>query len=266
MQRLHEEDLSGYLISQNSGWELLKIPVKANKSITFSVNEREYNFLEGTTLHKKRDQEEYLIKLEREIGSQNYAAQYLQEPVPGGYSLLKLEDISFYQELPEDFEYFIQSWDSAIKTSETSDYSVCTCWGVKNKRYFLISLVRDKLSYPHLKTEAIRLAEKYHPKWILIEDKASGQQLIQDLRLEGFTNIIPCKPKLDKITRFASITPIFQSGKVVLPQKAKFNAALIKEITTFPHAKNDDIVDSISQLLIYLKDQEHKPKLRIRHL
>lgn len=264
MQRLHEEDLAGYLISQSCGWELLKIPIKPSHDLIFKINNKEYYFFKEEVLHRARDQAVYLERLEEEIGTQNYAAQYLQEPIPQGYSLLKLEDISFYLELPENFEYVVQSWDSAVKISENSDYSVCTSWGIKKGRYFLISMLRDRLAYPDLKEQALRLAAKYSPRYLLIEDKASGQQLIQDLKREYLRNIIPCRPKLDKITRFASVTPIFQAGKVMLPQKSQFTSGLLKELTAFPHCKNDDIVDSVSQFLQYMKEREARPGGRIR--
>ncbi len=105
--------------------------------------------------------------------------------------------------------------------------------------------------------------ERYRPKIILIEDKASGQSLVQDLRAQGMQNIIAENPKLDKITRFAAVVPLFQAGKVILPKHASWLQVFLKEVTKFPNARNDDIVDSVSQFLGYVKKQERSP-IRIR--
>lgn len=265
MQRLHMDDLSGYLLA-NNGWELLKIPAVAKENFVFNINNHEYYFNEGEVLHKKRDKLEHFTKLEKEIGTNNFAAQYMQDPVDSNCTLLKMEDISFYEKLPTSFDYFIVSWDSAIKTSENSDYSVCSIFGLSDKYYYLVSMVRAKFTYPELKTNAIKIMDKYKPKFVLIEDKASGQQLIQDLRLDGITNITAIKPKLDKITRFASVVSLFQAGLVRLPVQSSFNLQLLKEITNFPNCKNDDIVDSISQFLNFVKESGARPKARIRNL
>jgi predicted phage terminase large subunit-like protein len=91
---------------------------------------------------------------------------------------------------------------------------------VNQATYYLLDVFRRRVAYPELKIAAEKLSQRYHPRVILIEDKASGQSLIQDLRSDGMMNIIPQKPKLDKITRFASVVPLFQSGRVILPKEA----------------------------------------------
>lgn len=165
--------------------------------------------------------------------------------------------------MPEFFEHYIQSWDTAIKLSENSDYSVCTIWGYMNSTYYLVDLVRKRMAYPELKNTAERLNNKYCPKVILIEDKASGQSLIQDLRSDGIANIVAQKPKIDKITRFASVVPLFQSGSVLLPKEKSWMRRLLNEMTAFPYSKHDDIVDSMSQFLGYIKYSKKELKLRL---
>jgi predicted phage terminase large subunit-like protein len=265
MQRLHEEDLSGYLLSDdNNLWHQLKIPIQAPHDIIFTINDKKYKFYEGATLHAERENTDDLLKLENDLGIYNYKAQYLQSPIAYNCSLLQLQDISFYDKMDNKFDYFIQSWDTAIKISENADYSVCTCFGVIQKIYYLVSMTRSKFTYPDLKKEVEKLAKKYQPRTILIEDKASGQQIIQDLRFDGFNNIIAIKPKLDKITRFASIVPLFQAGIILLPKQSNFNNILLKELITFPNSKNDDIIDSISQFLNFTKGLNAKKEARIR--
>ena len=119
--------------------------------------------------------------------------------------------------------------------------------------YYLIQMIRKKFIYSCLKNEIEKQINKYVPKFVLIEDKASGQQIIQDLKFSGFKNIKAIRPTLDKLTRFASVTHLFESGAVLIPMHSVFNRVLISEITNFPNSKNDDIVDSISQFLNFIK-------------
>ncbi len=71
-----------------------------------------------------------------------------------------MEDISFYEILPEKFDYFMQSWDTAIKISKDFDYRVCTIWGIFDQKYYLVSLVRKKINYPELKNITEKLARE----------------------------------------------------------------------------------------------------------
>lgn len=265
MQRLHEEDLSAQLLSCGN-WELLKIPMVAPKNLFYSVGQKKYEFKQGEILNSKRDEADFIAKIEKEMGARNFAAQFLQEPLPSNYNLLSENDISFYSESPERFDYYIQSWDTALKTTEKSDFSVGTCFGIVDKKYYLVSMIRKKLAYPELKNTIEKFADRYLPKYILIEDKASGQSIIQDLKCIGYTNIKPIKPKLDKVTRFASVVDLFQIGKVLLPQESAFNRSLLRELTTFPNSKNDDIIDSISQFLNFSKEINQRKTIRMRVL
>lgn len=122
-----------------------------------------------------------------------------------------------------------------------------------------------KLDYPNLKNTTEKLAARYKPMFILIEDKASGQSLIQDIKRTCPYRIIPQKPKLDKITRFASVVPMFQNGTVILPKSASWMQSFLSEITKFPNSKHDDIIDSISQFLCFMKEQKQKT-VRIREV
>lgn len=257
MQRLHTEDLAGHLIRSNpEGWEVLKIPAIAQEDEVIEVAGRSYKINTGDVLHAGRGSVEDFLKLEHEVGRNNFAAQYLQAPVDQSFSLLTPDDIVYSCMRAERFEYYIQSWDTAIKTSDTSDYSVCTVWGVAGSVYYLVDMVRSKMAYPELKNTAKRLNNKYKPRVILIEDKASGQSLIQDLRSEGLGNIVPQKPTLDKITRFAAVVPLFQASRVVVPTYAAWLTQFVSEVTGFPGGEHDDIVDSVSQFLGYMKGRQ----------
>ena len=264
MQRLHEEDLSAHLTSSNS-WELLKIPAIADKDYNYSILGQKYKYKQGNLLNSTRDDKLFLENLEREIGAKNFAAQLLQSPVSSSTSMVELSDIKFHSTY-SGFDYYVLSWDTAIKISQDSDYSVGTCWGVSNDKYYLVSIIRRKMCYPELKSAIEQQIAKYSPKHVLIEDKASGQSLAQDLSLGRHMNIIPIRPKYDKITRFASTIPLFQFGRVFISQKTTINREIIKELTSFPNSRHDDIVDSISQFLNFMKKTQAKSKIGLRVL
>ncbi|MCC2647190.1 MAG: hypothetical protein K0R02_1255, partial [Rickettsiaceae bacterium] len=218
----------------------------------------------GEVLHKDREDIEELKQLEEELGKFNFAAQYMQEPVSNSSSLLKKEDITFYTELKE-LEYIVQSWDTAIKVSSLADYTVCTTWGIKENRYYLIDMLREKYEYSDLKRAVIKHSDKYNPKFIIIEDKATGQSLIQDLAIETEIHIKKYKPRNDKITRFAATIPFFESGRILLPENSSWMNVFLQELMAFPNSKNDDVIDSLSQFVDVIKNYKNMVA-RIRRL
>ena len=114
-----------------------------------------------------------------------------------------------------------------------------------------MDVVRKKLNYPQLKRAIIEQSRKYRSSHILIEDKASGTQLIQDLKVEGLFFIKPYTPPSgsDKVVRFMAQSAEFENGIVHLPRSAPWLAEYVKEITSFPGSKHDDQVDSTAQAL-----------------
>lgn len=252
MQRLHEEDLCGYLMKNApENWHLLKLPVSTDESVSYQCGNNIYEYKSGSSLHNGRYDPEILSKIRDEMGRDNFAAQYMQSPIPLANSILTYEDISWYGNISRPADYIVQSWDTAIKTSAKSDYSVCTTWAVIGSEYYLLDIIRQKMAYPELKTKVRAIYEEFKAKIVLIEDKGSGQSIIQDLRAEGISCIVPIKPKLDKITRFASVVPLFQSGIVKIPKY--MDSAALKELVSFPNSEHDDLVDSVSQFLGYMK-------------
>jgi predicted phage terminase large subunit-like protein len=265
MQRLHEDDLAGHL-SNKKGWEFLKIPAIAAENKIYQIKFRNIEVKKGDILHPGREAIEQLKAAEDELGLHNFSAQYQQDPAPSAGGLLSDANFMFYEHMIHDFEYIVQSWDTAIKAKSTSDYSVCTVWGIKYNKYYLLHMLRDKFEYPALKSNALSLAAKWRPKYILIEDKASGQSLIQDLKNDTDLRIVAIKVSQDKITRFSRITEYFLNEQIYFPDKKYIKDQIIKELTTFPNSKNDDIVDSISQFLSFIKDKKEVKEARLRSL
>jgi len=156
-----------------------------------------------------------------------------------------------------------QSWDTAFKKSEENDYSVCTTWIVTQNKYYLVNVFRARLEFPEIKRIAIELAEKYKPNEILIEDKASGISLIQELRNETRLPIKSIKVDRDKIARTNSVTPIIESGNVYINEKAEWKKVFTDECEQFPNGQFDDQVDSITQFLNYIKTKTRKTEIRV---
>ena len=151
------------------------------------------------------------------------------------------------------FEHIVQSWDTANKPSELADYSVCTTWGVKDKRYYLLSVLRKKLSYPDLKRAIHEQNALYRPATIVIEDRASGTQLIQDLVNERLSHVARFAPEGDKIMRLHAQTAVIDNGFVLLPNEAPWLADYLAELTTFTAGRYDDQVDSTAQFPAWTK-------------
>ncbi len=127
----------------------------------------------------------------------------------------------------------------------------------------MLDVNRQKLEYPELKREIIAMIEKWKPNVSLIEDKASGQTLLQDLQRETNFPFIAMKPIHDKVIRFARITPLFEAGKVFLPKYRSWCVDYESEIMLFPCSIYSDQVDSTSQYFSYIFNRNTaKPSIR----
>ena len=147
----------------------------------------------------------------------------------------------------------MQSWDTANKATELSDFSVCTTWGVKGKDLFLLSVYRRRLEYPALKRAVREQLSLFGANEVLIEDKASGTQLIQELIADGCHGVTRYQPTTDKIMRLNSQTGVIENGFVHIPETAPWLAEYLHEMTVFPKGKHDDQVDSTAQFLDWYK-------------
>src|SRR5712671_76036 len=263
MQRLHQDDLVGHVIEQED-WELLSFPAIAEADEIYQIDSplgrRLFKRDAGDILHPERESASTLAHIRQTIGEYNFSAQYQQNPTPLGGAMVKTGWLQYYEpsERPERFSQTVQSWDTANKATELSDYSVCTTWGVRDKRYYLLDVFRQRLNYPALKRKVQELAKRDRPNKILIEDKASGTQLIQDLKADGIYAITAYQPPSgsDKIMRLHAQTAAFENGRVMLPSRAPWLSEYINELTSFPGARHDDQVDSTTQALDHLRTNE----------
>lgn len=260
MQRLHQDDLVGHVLEQED-WEVVSFPAIAEENEEFLIESplgnRVHKRSIGDVLDPEREPLAILNLQKRRIGEYAFSSQYQQNPIPVGGAIIKTEWFKHYEpgRRPNRFSCMIQSWDTANKAGELNDYSVCSTWGVYDLHYFLLDVFRQRLNYPDLKRAAHQQYEKWKPDSVVIEDKASGTQLIQDLKAEGLYFVKPYDPPpaTDKQIRLHAQSAEFESGRVLLPQTAPWLDIYIRELITFPGSKYDDQVDSTTQALDYLK-------------
>src|SRR6266566_5795973 len=258
MQRLHEDDLVGHVLGQEE-WEVLSFPAIAEADEQHEIETiwgpRHFTRRLGEALHPAREPLATLDRIRRTIGEYNFAGQYQQSPAPLGGGLVKAEWYKRYREneRPEHFDRIVQSWDTANKATELSDFSVCTTWGVRGKDLFLLGVFRRRLEYPALKRAVREQQSLFAASEVLIEDKASGTQLIQELIADGCHGVTRYQPTTDKTMRLNAQTAMIENGFVYIPEAAPWLAEYLHEMTTFPNGKHDDQVDSTAQFLDWFK-------------
>ena len=263
MQRLHENDLSGHLL-EKGGWIHLNLPAIFEEETTINIGNFTKIIKKGELLFEKREGKEEIERIRKDMGEYVFNCQYQQKPMTENSGIFSKKWLQYYNE-NINFENIYLSFDTAIKAGMNNDPSVCTIWGKYKNNYYLIDLYREWLEYPDLKRKSIQLINKWQPRAVLIEDKASGQSLIQDLKKELNYNIISIKVVKDKITRFASITPVFEANRIFIKDKSNWLFDLEYELLTFPNSQHDDQVDSISQFLNWIENNNLK-EYKIRYL
>src|SRR6516165_4576808 len=262
MQRLHVDDLVGALLD-HGGWYHLDLPAIADAPQKIPIGRGKFHRRKvGDILHPTLEPAPILAEIKARMGTMDFSAQYLQRPIPAEGNMIRRESIKLYRAQPEKKpgDYTVISWDTAMKPTEISDYSVGTVWYVQGDNCHLIDLVRGRFEFTELKRAVIGQRNQWPNAHILIEDKGSGTSLIQELRREQ-VNPIAITPDVDKVTRLYATQPRFESGSVHFPENAPWLDDLIGELLGFPEGRHDDQVDSISQALAWIekRKQSHMP-------
>jgi len=253
--RRHRSKVDAAEPSLLTPWEVVRFPAIAETDEVHKIETiwgpRTYIRRQGEALHPEREPLDTLDRIRRTIGEYNFAGQYQQSPAPLGGGLVKREWFTCYDEkdLPERFDRIVQSWDTANKVTELSDFSVCTTWGIKGKNVYLLYVLRERLKYPDLKRAVREQQSLFNATVVLIEDKASGTQLIQELNVDGCRSVTSYKPECDKIMRLHAQTAMIENGFVYVPEGASWLAGYLHEMSVFPNGKHDDQVDSTAQFL-----------------
>lgn len=258
LTRWHIDDPIGRLLERDKSVKYLRYPAFAESDSEFRKT--------GEPLFPEHKSAEFLKERKTVMRAANWQALYQQNPILPEGDMIKLEWFGRYGQPQADYDMVVHSWDTASKANELADPSVGIVWGVKGKRYEVIEVVRGKWEYPDLKRKIESIASKYLPDAVLIEDKASGQALIQDLKRSSKLAVIPMLPTADKVTRMAAESAAIEAGQVILPSNAPWLSDYESEMQAFPNAPHDDQVDATSQFLKWIKARQTTVMPRIRRL
>lgn len=251
--RWHEGDLAGWLQTEHAdeGWSVVSLPAIAERD--------EASRKEGEALWAERFSLEELDAIKAQLGGAAFAALYQQRPAAAEGAIFKRAWWGRYSELPETFKRVIQVWDTAFKSGDENDFSACTTWAETSSHYYLVHAWRGRVEFPALISKAKALAEAWKPTAVLIEDKASGQSLIQTLRVSSSLPVLPIRVGTDKVSRANAVTPLVEAGKALLPMGADWLDDYLDEISAFPTSKHDDWTDTTTMALGYLKGDNAAP-------
>jgi predicted phage terminase large subunit-like protein len=209
---------------------------------------------EGTLLFAARFPPEVIAAEKRVKGMAGYAGQHQQRPAPKDGLILKAGYVRFYKTGSEpEFSMRFLSADTAFSKEKTADFSVigaagqCTIPGFMG--LWFTDLWREQASFPELKIQAKLMAAKHRPDAFLVEDKASGQSLIQELQNDTALPVVKVKVDTDKTSRTIACAPTWEAGRIWLPEDAPWTADFLAELYAFPQGKHDDQVDMLTQLI-----------------
>jgi predicted phage terminase large subunit-like protein len=245
--RWHEADLAGWLMREHADerWKVVSLPAIAEADDDWRK--------EGEALWTERYPVPVLAEIRAAIGTAAWTSLYQQRPSAAEGQIFKRDWFERYSTPPESFTRIIQSWDTAFKSGRENDFSVCTTWGEAKTGYYLLHLWRARVEFPELKRKVEELAGLWTPSAVLVEDKASGQSLLQELKAETLLPIRPIRVDSDKVARAQAVTPLLEAGRVFIPPQASWCDDFLDEVASFPNGIHDDQVDSLTQGLAYLR-------------
>ena len=248
MTRWSLKDLTGKLIRGQASdimsdqWDMIEFPAILPS---------------GNILWPEFWKKDELLRVKASLSLSKWNAQWQQNPVADEGAIIKKEWWNTWEkEAIPAVSYIMQSYDTAFSKKETADYSAITTWGVFRPdeggadNLILMDAKRGRWDFPELKSQAMEEYRYWEPDMVLIEAKASGTPLTDELRTMGIpvVNYTPSRGK-DKHTRMHMVAPIFESGNVWAPEK-KFSEDVIDECAAFPNGDHDDYCDSMSMALI----------------
>ncbi len=274
MQRLHEDDLTGFLLDQG-GWEHLCLPSE-NKGPS-----RTYHLLDGTKkiwkpkelLHPARLSAEVLDMKRREMGSLAFAGQYEQQPVPDEGGMIKRDWWQLWKGKAPEIDFILQVYDTAFTEKEENDACARTTWGIftdddGQSNIILLDVFNERVEYHELRVEALRSYQERKPDLVMIEEKANGLVLIQDFKRMGLRvkGIPRNRTSKDKRARVQIASVLLEQGCVWVPCDKrlsetgkeiyfpkKYAEEVILQCSLFPYGKHDDIVDTVADALTFLR-------------
>lgn len=256
MQRLAEDDPTGHLLAKK-GKPIRHICLPSEITDLDNVKPKEAEvFYHGGLLDLRRLDRGVLDEAKTDLGSVDYAGQHLQNPFAAEGGIFKRAWFKYYHELPNMRPTrTVHSWDTAYKAKQQNDYNAKTAWKQFPHGHYLTDLWMEKTTTPVLKKEIQTQYAADPADAVLIEDKASGQGILQDLEAETTLPLIGIQPESDKIVRANRAAPTVEAGNIYLPINAPWVAALVDKLCAFPGVKHDDDVDSFTQYVNWVRGQ-----------
>lgn len=267
MTKWSYDDIASYLIEEkkSENWTILRLPAMCDE--VDPVTERDILGRQlGEALWPERFSITHLERIQANLTSSEYSALYQQNPLPKSGQIINIDLFNkFDLDIYETFYKVVLSYDTGSKKKSTSDPSALTVWGMNKTGNVLklIKVINKKMEYPELYKAVIN-----HYQWaqsistciptMLIEDKASGIALIQDLKAYTKIPIIAIEPKGNKVERAKAIQPIIEAGHVWIPKKAIWLYETEIQLSRFPLYSHDDITDSVTQFLRW----QFKPRFK----
>ena len=231
--RWHEDDLVGRLLEhEGEKWTVLKMPAIADEDYDYG----KYRYKQGATLWDEKYPLETVLETQEVMGS-HFDSIYQQEPRAESGTIFKRSLWKKFLSLPQNPKWIIQSWDTGFKTGQDNSYSACTTWVETDDGYYLVHAWWDKLTFPDLRSTCVDFYNKFRPNEVLIEDKASGQSLIQDLLHSTKVPVKPIHPVGDKTARAHLVTPLFESKSVYILDGEHWTDEVIEHAAKFPGTK-----------------------------
>ena len=249
--RWREDDLAGWLLKEHAHeeWETVDFPAILP---------------DGSPLWPERFGLDALKRIERTLPSRDWSALYMQRPTVEEGGILKRHWWQRWtRSEPPPIEHVVLSLDTAFSEKDSADYSAATVWGyfrskdneddTKSPKVYdniiLLDAWQGRVDFPDLRAQCKALIKKHEPDTVLIEKKASGQSLIQELRRQGIP-VVAYTPDRDKVARAYSVQSIFESDCVWAPADKSFADMVIDQCAAFPTGAHDDLVDCTVQALI----------------
>lgn len=258
-QRLHEQDLTGYILAEEKGWDHLILPMRRDTKI-FSVSTLKFRDprKEGELLFPSRLDEETVAKMETTLGAYHTAAQLQQAPSSRGGAVFLRGMWQFWKVLPEGIEDVVISVDCTFKDLQTSDYVAIQAWGRKGANKYLLYRRKERLGFAAT-CKAIEAVTALYPYRlaVLVEDKANGSAVIETLTAT-IPGMIPINPEGGKVARAYAMQPEQEAGNIYLPDPSVDPdiETFLGEVSSFPGVAHDDETDAMTQAVNWYRTRE----------
>lgn len=277
------EDLSGFMLKidgkmgdlknvvSDRPWKVVSLPAlltkEASEYLLEGLEDDEERFAPGTSFWPEFWPTALLEEKRDGMEPGEWMALYMQTPISEEGGIIKKKNFQIWEEPePPPCKYIVVSMDTAFSVKESADYSAYSVWGVfvndvqtfegdwiQQNCLILLAAGKGRWDFGELCNKAQELNNKYAPEFFVIEDKASGQSLIPEMRKRSLP-IMAYMPEKDKQYRLQACTPYFQANRIFVPKEKSWVDELVSEVISFPKAPNDDYTDTVSQAILWMRD------------